>query len=166
MAWCWLTGLGAGGTFTAIAFPFPPLPFFQQKGSPKRRSVWWNCPAQQTANLRAYKAGEVELKGCPELREKDWWEPVGSWCPGTETVCSQHEVTMVLGMLEPANDGGEAGCITKPQSFVGGICVWTYKVDTFGPDRIACLAFPVVWCYMRGKEQVWTSLSPVKALRW
>lgn len=70
--------VGAGGTFTAIAFPFPPLPLFQQKGSPKRRSVWWNCSAQQTANLRAYKAGEMELKGCPELRERageSLWDP-------------------------------------------------------------------------------------------
>lgn len=50
-----------GGTVTAIVLPFPPLPFFQQKGSPKRWSVWWNCPAQQTALFREDKAGEMEL---------------------------------------------------------------------------------------------------------
>lgn len=25
----------------------------------------------------------------------------------------------VLGMLEPADDGGEAGCVAKPNSFLG-----------------------------------------------
>lgn len=60
---------GPGGTLTAIVLPFRPLPFFQQKGSPKRRSVWWNRPAQQTARFREDKAGEMELGACPELRK-------------------------------------------------------------------------------------------------
>uniref|UniRef100_A0A8C0B2J6 Kazal-like domain-containing protein n=1 Tax=Buteo japonicus TaxID=224669 RepID=A0A8C0B2J6_9AVES len=38
----------------------------------KLRSVWWNCPAQQTARFREYKPGEMELGACPELRGRGW----------------------------------------------------------------------------------------------
>jgi len=59
-----------GGTCTAIALPFSPLSFLQQKGSPKRRPVWWNCPAQQTSYFGENKPGETELGASPELRER------------------------------------------------------------------------------------------------
>ena len=77
MMLAYMAALSASGTCAAIALPFPPLPFFQQKRSPKRRSVWWNCPAQQTACFKEYKPGEMEL-GVALSSEKGAGESLGS----------------------------------------------------------------------------------------
>lgn len=69
MTWVCGAAPGPGGTCTAIALPLFLYLLLQQKRSPKRRPVWWNCPAQQTAHCRVCKPGETELEASPELRE-------------------------------------------------------------------------------------------------
>lgn len=138
MTWVCGAAPGPGGTCTAIALPLFLYLLLQQKRSPKRRPVWWNSPAQQTAHCRVCKPGETELKASPELREG-----AGGFCGilVARDCQGQPVVTSGIRMLEPADGGGEAGSIASPA--IGWMCVNIQKVARFRPGRTGPFAVPV-----------------------
>lgn len=130
---------------------FSPLPFFQQKGSSKRG---WNSPAQQTAHFREDKAGEMELRAYAELRK------------GLVRICG---IRTARGL--PVVSLGWSRCLGFCSQLIMGekllyckaslICGMSIQTGHVCSWQNCPLTFPVMWCYMRDKEQVQTPHNPI-----